>query len=116
MPPAARQPPPPAHDRGGAVGADPASWSLALKVTPQLRAATPGLQTLLRGVVSVARGEEHAGSDVDFLMRFGPDSSLFERAGSVHDLEKLLGVEVDVISEGGLRESDAAMREDATAL
>jgi predicted nucleotidyltransferase len=65
---------------------------------------------------SVARGDERAGSDVDFLMRFGPGSSLFDQAGLVHDLEQLLGVEVDVVSEGGLRESDVAMREDATVL
>jgi predicted nucleotidyltransferase len=70
----------------------------------------------IRLIGSVARGDEHAGSDVDFLVRFGPGSSLFDQAGLIHDLEQLLGGEVDIISEGGLRESDVATREDATAL
>lgn len=72
----------------------------------------------IRLIGSVARGDEHAEaeSDIDFLVRFGPGSSLFDRAGPAHDLGQLLGVEVDIISEGGLRVSDAAMREDATAL
>ena len=35
---------------------------------------------------------------------------------AIHDLEELLGVEVDVVSEGGLRQSDVAFREDATPL
>jgi predicted nucleotidyltransferase len=70
----------------------------------------------IRLVGSVARGDEDAGSDVDFLVRFEPGRSLFDQAGLIHDLEQLLGVEVDVISEGGLRDSDVAIREDARAL
>ena len=70
----------------------------------------------IRLIGSVARGDEHPASDVDFLVRFGPGASLFDQAGLVHDLEQLLGVHVDVISEGGLRDSDAAMLEDATTL
>lgn len=52
----------------------------------------------------------------NFLVRFESGRSLFDQVGLIHDLEELLGVEVDVISEGGLRESDAAIREDATPL
>ncbi len=70
----------------------------------------------IRLVGSVARGDEHAASDVDFLVRFRPGSSLLDQVGLIHDLEELLGVAVDVISEGGLRDTDVALREDATAL
>lgn len=70
----------------------------------------------IRLIGSVARGDEHAGSDVDFLVRFEPGRSLFDQAGLVHDLEQLLGVTVDVVSEGGLRDADVAIREDAQAL
>lgn len=70
----------------------------------------------IRLIGSVARGDERVGSDVDFLVRFESGRSLFDQAGLAHDLEQLLGVEVDVVSEGGLRDSDAAMREDAVAL
>lgn len=70
----------------------------------------------IRLIGSVARGDEHAGSDVDFLVRFEAGRSLFDQAGLIHDLEQLLGVPVDVISEGGLRDSDVGFREDAIAL
>jgi predicted nucleotidyltransferase len=52
---------------------------------------------------SVARGEENSGSDVDFLVDFEPGRSLFDHGGLVMDLEELLGVKVDVLSERGLR-------------
>lgn len=70
----------------------------------------------IRLIGSVARGDEHARSDVDFLVRLEKGRSLFDQAGLIHDLQQLLGVRVDVISEGGLRDTDAAIREDATAL
>lgn len=81
-----------------------------------LRVARDHGAEAIRLVGSVARGEESAESDVDFLVRFEPGRSLFDQAGLVHDLEQLLGVNVDVISEGGLRDSDVALREDATPL
>lgn len=70
----------------------------------------------IRLIGSVARGDEHARSDVDFLVRFEKGRSLFDQAGLIHDLQQLLGVRVDVISEGGLRDTDTGIREDATAL
>lgn len=70
----------------------------------------------IRLVGSVARGEEAPTSDIDFLVRFEPGRSLFDQAGLIHDLEQLLGVDVDVISEGGLRPTDTALRNDAIAL
>lgn len=65
---------------------------------------------------AVARGDQRATSDVGFLVRFAAGRSLFDQVGLIHDLQELLGVEVDVMSEGGLRDSDVAIREDATAL
>jgi len=51
---------------------------------------------------SVARGEDTASSDLDLLISPGPQMSLFEFAGLRIDMEKLLGVRVDLVSEGGL--------------
>lgn len=53
---------------------------------------------------SVARGESTESSDVDILVRFDPDRSLFDHGGLIADLEDLLGAAVDVVSEGGMRE------------
>ena len=53
---------------------------------------------------SVVRGENTEASDVDILVRFELDRSLFDHGGLIADLEELLGVKVDVISEGGMRE------------
>lgn len=52
---------------------------------------------------SVARGEAHSDSDVDLLVRMGPERSLFDQGGLLMDLRDLLGREVDVVSEGALR-------------
>lgn len=43
-------------------------------------------------------------SDVDFIVRFDPDRSLFDHGELLMDLRDLLGVKVDVISEAGMRE------------
>ena len=51
---------------------------------------------------SVARGEADGGSDVDFVVRFEPGRSLLDQGGLLMDLRELLGVEVDVISEGAV--------------
>ncbi len=53
---------------------------------------------------SVARGDQRDDSDLDLLVRFDPDRSLFDHGGLVVDLEELLGVTVDVVSERGMRE------------
>jgi len=52
---------------------------------------------------SVARGEAHSGSDIDFLVDLEPGRSLFDLGGLLFDLQELLGVEVDVVTEKGLR-------------
>ena len=53
---------------------------------------------------SVARGDAGEGSDVDLIVRFEKGRSLFDHGGLVMDLQELLGMKVDVISEGGMRE------------
>jgi hypothetical protein len=51
---------------------------------------------------SVARGDNTETSDVDILVRFDPDRSLFDHGGLLVDLEEYLGIKVDVVSEGAL--------------
>lgn len=77
-----------------------------------LENALPELKTLARkfGIAklyvfgSVARGEQCAGSDVDFLVEMAPNRSLFGAAGFSYEAEKLLGVPVDVIPRSTLPE------------
>lgn len=52
---------------------------------------------------SVARGDDRSGSDLDLLVAFTPDASLFDLVELQEDLQDLLGVKVDVVSEGALR-------------
>jgi predicted nucleotidyltransferase len=51
---------------------------------------------------SVARGEAGPDSDVDFLVAVHPEHSPWFPAGLIVDLEKLLGCEVDVVTEEAL--------------
>ena len=51
---------------------------------------------------SVARGEGHADSDVDFLVDLEAGRSLFDLGGMLMDLQALLGRRVDVVTEKGL--------------
>ena len=53
---------------------------------------------------SVARGDADGWSDVDFLVEMEPGRSLFDMGELLMDLQDLLGVEVDVVTEKGLRE------------
>jgi predicted nucleotidyltransferase len=53
---------------------------------------------------SVARGDATENSDIDLLVRFNPSRSLFDHGGLIVDLEELLGVKVDVVSEAGMRD------------
>lgn len=65
---------------------------------------------------SVARGEESATSDIDFLVEFEPGSSLFDLLHLTEELEALLGVPVDVVSAGGLKDRDVHIRREAIPL
>ena len=42
--------------------------------------------------------------DVDFLVRFEPGTTLLDQAGLISDFERLLGRQVDVLSERGLKQ------------
>jgi len=53
---------------------------------------------------SVARGEADEKSDIDLLVEMEPGRSLLDLGGLYHDLNELLGVKVDVVSEKGLRQ------------
>lgn len=52
---------------------------------------------------SVARGEAKTDSDIDFLVTFERGRSLFDHARMIIDLEELLGCDVDVASDRGLK-------------
>ena len=52
---------------------------------------------------SVARGEADEQSDIDLLVEFEPNRSLRDHAGLWVELQELLGVKVDVVSERGLK-------------
>ena len=52
---------------------------------------------------SVARGEDIAQSDVDFLVNMEPGRSLFDMGGLLMDLQQLLGCKVDLVTEKGLK-------------
>jgi predicted nucleotidyltransferase len=53
---------------------------------------------------SVARGEETPESDIDFLIDYDIDRvSPWFPVGLMHDLQDLLGREVDVVTEAGLK-------------
>jgi predicted nucleotidyltransferase len=53
---------------------------------------------------SVARGDATPDSDVDLLVSFREHTSLYEMSGLLQDLKELIGRDVSLVSEGGLRE------------
>ncbi len=53
---------------------------------------------------SVARGEASPDSDVDLLVSFREDASLYDLSGLWQEMQELLGCKVNIISEGGLRD------------
>ncbi len=52
---------------------------------------------------SLARGDARADSDVDLLVNLDKGRSLFDLGALLEDLKMLLGREVDVVTEKGLR-------------
>src|SRR3989304_5263019 len=52
---------------------------------------------------SVVRGEADERSDVDFLVEMEPGRTLLDMGGLLMELRELLGREVDVVTERGLR-------------
>ena len=53
---------------------------------------------------SVARGEADEKSDIDLLVDMEPGRSLLDLGGLLMDLQDLLGCDVNVVTEKGLRE------------
>lgn len=52
---------------------------------------------------SVARGVADEQSDLDLLVDLDPDRSLMDLGGLLMELQDLLGIRVDVMTERGLR-------------
>ncbi len=52
---------------------------------------------------SYVRGEQKKSSDVDVLVKFNPNATLFDFVGLGNYLEEKLKIKVDVVSEGGIR-------------
>jgi uncharacterized protein len=52
---------------------------------------------------SVARGDNRPDSDVDFLVNLEKERSLLDLARLLRELQTLLGVKVDLVTEAGLR-------------
>ena len=53
---------------------------------------------------SVARGEARLDSDIDFLVDLESGRSLLDLARLLRELQELLGCEVDIVTEAGLRQ------------
>jgi uncharacterized protein len=65
---------------------------------------------------SVARSEDHEGSDVDFLVDFGPGASILDQVHLELDLCALLDCDVDVIALGSLKTRDEHLLTEAFSL
>ena len=52
---------------------------------------------------SVARGTDDSKSDIDLLVDLAPDRSLLDLGNFLYEVRALLGREVDVVTEKGLR-------------
>lgn len=65
---------------------------------------------------SVARGQAAACSDVDLLVHPAPEASIFDLAGFMAEVEDLLGVGVDVVSDRGTGPTMDRIRAEALAL
>ena len=51
---------------------------------------------------SIARGDDHEGSDVDVLIDVEPGRTLLDVIAFEQDLQELLGRNVEVLTDGGL--------------
>ena len=65
-------------------------------------AAQNGVQHL-RVFGSVARGTDDSQSDIDFLVDLAPDRSLLDLGRFLYEVRSLLGRDVDVVTEKGLK-------------
>lgn len=65
---------------------------------------------------SMARGDNTESSDVDLLVEFRPNSSIFDLMDIQESVESLLGISVDVVSVGGLKPRDSYILNEAVPL
>ena len=65
---------------------------------------------------SVARGDDHARSDIDFLVDIPQEATLFDLSRFRRELSALLGVDVDVVSSRALLPRDRDVLEEAIVL
>ena len=86
------------------AGPPPTLHALRLRRGEILGAAAAHGATNVRVFGSVARGDADAASDVDFLVDMEPGRSLLDLAGFLMALRGILGREVDVVTERGLRD------------
>ena len=81
------------------VGERPSA--IVARLREQIRAvAARHHATDVRVFGSIASGSDTEGSDVDLLVHFADDASLYDQVALVDELRDLLGVEVDVLSDG----------------
>ena len=59
---------------------------------------------------SCARREESSDSDVDFLVQFNPNASLFDVAALKESLEELFERKVDIVSAASLKDDAFSRR------
>jgi len=52
---------------------------------------------------SVARGDARPDSDIDFLVKLEAGRSMLDLARLLRELQSLLGLNVDIVTEAGLR-------------
>lgn len=76
---------------------------IAAKKDDILRIAAKHGARNIRVFGSVARGEATSDSDVDFLVDMEPGRTLLDLGGLLMELRDLLGTEVDVVTEHGLK-------------
>ena len=58
--------------------------------------------TNLRVFGSVVRGEQNGQSDLDLLVKMAPSRDLTDLVSFAQDMQAMMQVRVDVVSEGGL--------------
>jgi predicted nucleotidyltransferase len=76
---------------------------LRLKRSQILQIAARNGVKRLRVFGSVARGTDDPQSDIDLLVDLAPDRSLLDLGNFLYEVRSLLGREVDVVTEKGLR-------------
>lgn len=102
-------------------GINTARWKLADRVSGPLRVLVESRREQVMAIAarhhasrvrlfgSAARGEDRPDSDIDLLVDFDQQSSLFDLMHMSRDLEELLGRAVDIVSVGGLKSRDRAI-------